>query len=328
MKVPTRIHAPIAAAVCAALFAGCATTGTSPTLEAARSEVNAAAVQPDVVTRAPLELRTAQEALTRAERAWRDGEGREADHHAYLARTRAMTAQDLAASRRATDELAQMQSEGDRLRLAQRTREAQVARAQASQEMRNADAARADAAAARGQAATARDQAAIASQQAAIERERATLASAEAAEARRRTEVLVLELQARETERGLLVTLGDVLFVTGRADLLPTAMPRLDKLAAFLDQFPDKTLIIEGHTDSVGGDRYNQELSEPRAEAVRSALAARGIAAQRMAASGYGEVFPVASNGSPEGRAMNRRVEVVVSDARGSPRPRVSALSR
>jgi hypothetical protein len=131
---PTIPFKPLAlAALCAALFAGCATTGTSDALEAARNEVNAAAVNPDVVARAPLELRTAQEALDRANNAQRKGEDRaEVNHQAYLAQTRAQTARDLASARRATDDLARMQGEVDRLRLAARTQEAQIARAQAA----------------------------------------------------------------------------------------------------------------------------------------------------------------------------------------------------
>jgi len=330
MKTHPMIHPrTLAVALCATLAAACATTGTNEHLEAARVEVNTAAMNPDVIARAPLELRTAQEALGRGDSALRNGEEfAEVEHDAYLARVRAQTALDLARARRDTDEMTRVQAEVDRLRLAARTREAASARADAS-------AARTEAAIASRQAAAASEQARIAAQQAQsanqvadIERARAAQASADADEARRRAGVLVLELQARETERGLLVTLGDVLFATGRAELLPVAMPRLDKLAAFLNQFPEKTLVIEGHTDSVGGERYNQELSERRAEAVRAALAARGVNPSRMAASGCGKAFPVASNGTPEGRQMNRRVEVVVSDEHGNPRPRLGALSR
>lgn len=307
------------AALCAALFAGCATTGTSDALEAARNEVNAAAVNPDVVARAPLELRTAQEALDRANNAQRKGEDRaEVNHHAYLAQTRAQTARDLASARRATDDLARMQGEVDRLRLAARTQEAQIARAQAA-----AASQQAASAAQQAQAATAQAQAAT--QEALKERSRADQAMADAEAANNRTRVLILELQARETERGLLVTLGDVLFQTGKAELLPTAHPRMDKLAEFLKQFPDKSLLIEGYTDSVGSDSYNQELSMRRAEAVKAALMQRGVDPVRMGVRGYGEAFPVASNDSPEGRALNRRVEVVVSDERGTLQPRLSS---
>lgn len=304
--------------VAAAVLAACATTGTNQAVENARMDVNSAASNPDVVARAPLELRTAQEALNRADRANRENEPVvEVNHHAYLASVRAQTAQDLAASRRATDELSRAQAEVDRVRLAARTREANLARADAAD-------ARNQAANANREAQIAAQQAQSAAQQAEAERMRAQAATADAAQAREKLRVLVIEMEGKETERGLLVTLGDVLFVTGRAELLPTAQPRMDKLAAFLQQFPEKTLLIEGYTDSVGSDSANQQLSERRAEAVRAALTQRGIDNSRMVTRGYGESFPVANNASPEGRAMNRRVEVVVSDDRGTPRPRVA----
>lgn len=323
MKQAPRRGGVAVAVLCAAVLAACASVSTNDNLEAARVEVNAAASDPDVIARAPLELKTAQEALNRADNLNRSRDSiAEVNHHAYLASVRAQTARDLARSRRDTDELTRMQGEVDRLRLANRTYEANVARAQA-------DAARNDAAVARQQAEIAAQQAQAASvqaqsatQQADIERARAAQSAAEAADAREKLRVVLVELQGRETERGLLVTLGDVLFATGRAELLPNAGPRMDKLAAFLNQFPDKSLLIEGYTDSVGSDAMNHELSVRRAEAVRAALALRGVNATRMATRGYGEEYPIASNASAEGRAMNRRVEVVVTDDRGNLKPR------
>ena len=132
----------------------------------------------------------------------------------------------------------------------------------------------------------------------------------------------VRDIQAQQTERGLLVTLGDVLFETGKAQLLSPAFPRLDKLAEFLRQYPDRRLLIEGYTDSVGGDSYNLELSQRRAESVRMALIQRGIDPGRITIRGYGESYPVADNANAEGRALNRRVEVVITDERGNLRPR------
>lgn len=130
------------------------------------------------------------------------------------------------------------------------------------------------------------------------------------------------ELQAQQTERGLLVTLGDVLFAFDKAELSAQAAPRMDKLASFLAQFPDRKVLIEGFTDSVGNDRYNLSLSERRAQAARAALVQRGVDRARIAARGYGNRHPVASNASPEGRAMNRRVEIVIADEQGNLRGR------
>ena len=132
----------------------------------------------------------------------------------------------------------------------------------------------------------------------------------QAAELQRRIDVL----QAKPTDRGLVVTLGDVLFDTGRAGLKAGATSNLNKLVAFLNQYPDRTVVIEGYTDSVGSEDYNQGLSERRADSVKSYLAAQGIGAIRLSALGKGESDPVAGNDSAAGRQQNRRVEVIISN--------------
>jgi outer membrane protein OmpA-like peptidoglycan-associated protein len=121
-------------------------------------------------------------------------------------------------------------------------------------------------------------------------------------------------LQAKPTDRGLVVTLGDVLFDTGKAGLKAGATSNLNKLVAFLNQYPDRTVVIEGYTDSVGSEDYNQGLSERRADSVKAYLAAQGISAIRLSALGKGESDPVAGNDSAAGRQQNRRVEVIISN--------------
>jgi outer membrane protein OmpA-like peptidoglycan-associated protein len=121
-------------------------------------------------------------------------------------------------------------------------------------------------------------------------------------------------LHAKPTDRGLVLTLGDVLFTTGKADLKSGATGNLNKLAAFLDKYPDRNVAIQGYTDSVGSEDYNQALSERRAESVKSYLTAQGIGATRLVASGKGRSEPVADNDSAAGRQQNRRVEVVISN--------------
>jgi outer membrane protein OmpA-like peptidoglycan-associated protein len=108
------------------------------------------------------------------------------------------------------------------------------------------------------------------------------------------------------------LTLGDVLFDTGRAELNSGATRKLDQLAQFLAEHPDRRLQIDGFTDSVGTDSYNQELSHRRADAVKSALLTRGIDSARIGTQGYGKAFPVANNTDSGGRQLNRRVEVVI----------------
>jgi outer membrane protein OmpA-like peptidoglycan-associated protein len=121
-------------------------------------------------------------------------------------------------------------------------------------------------------------------------------------------------LQAKPTDRGLVLTLGDVLFETGRANLKAGATSNLNKLVAFLNEHPDRTVAIEGYTDSVGSEDYNQGLSERRADSVKSYLAGQGISSIRLSASGKGESDPVAGNDSAAGRQQNRRVEVIISN--------------
>ncbi|MCG5242063.1 OmpA family protein [Azospirillum doebereinerae] len=122
------------------------------------------------------------------------------------------------------------------------------------------------------------------------------------------------DLQAERTERGLVMTLGDILFTTGRADLTTGAFDRVERLAQFMQRYPARTLRIEGHTDSTGNADSNLRLSEARAQAVRDALTARGVNPSRIVTQGFGETQPVASNTNDSGRQQNRRVDVVISD--------------
>lgn len=119
-------------------------------------------------------------------------------------------------------------------------------------------------------------------------------------------------LQAEKTDRGMVMTLGDVLFETGKADLMPGAMNTINRLAQFMRQYSDKKLQIEGHTDSIGSVSFNLRLSEDRANAVRTALLAEGVSNSRMETIGFGMGRPVATNATAEGRQRNRRVEIVI----------------
>lgn len=125
-------------------------------------------------------------------------------------------------------------------------------------------------------------------------------------------EAELAELKGKQTERGIVLTLGDVFFETGKAALMPGRLQAIDKLANFLAKNPDRGVLVEGHTDSVGTAEYNMQLSQKRAEAVRDALLARGVDAERITTKGYGKSSPVASNNTAEGRQLNRRVEIVV----------------
>jgi len=284
-----------AALLAVGLMAGCATRTPLDSLEQARSSVNRTATNADVVRLAPLELKSATDTLARADKVWiDDNDAAEANHLAYLATQRAEIASNTARARQLDADIKKAGTDAERMRL---MREADQARVQADANARSAQAAQL--------------QAMSAEQRAAQNEARV-----------RALEAQLRDIEAQQTERGLLVTLGDVLFAFNKAELSAQATPRLDKLANFLRQFPDRKLIIEGHTDSVGGDSYNQELSERRAQAVQSALVQRGVTPDRITARGYGKTYPVAENGSAEGRAMNRRVEIVIADDKGTLRGR------
>ena len=119
-------------------------------------------------------------------------------------------------------------------------------------------------------------------------------------------------MQARQTDRGMVLTLGNVLFRTDSAELVPGASTQMDQLAAVLKSHPDYRVEIAGYTDSTGSDTYNLGLSQRRAETVQRALTMRGVDPSRVVAQGRGESSPVASNDTGAGRHMNRRVEVLV----------------
>ena len=121
-------------------------------------------------------------------------------------------------------------------------------------------------------------------------------------------------LQAGPADHGLVLTLGDVLFRSGRADLKRDAMGNLNELVNFLAKYPDRSVAIHGYTDSLGSEEYNQGLSERRAHSVKTYLAAQGIDSTRLSASGMGQSAPVAGNDSGAGRQQNRRVEVIISN--------------
>jgi outer membrane protein OmpA-like peptidoglycan-associated protein len=126
------------------------------------------------------------------------------------------------------------------------------------------------------------------------------------------------QLKAKPTPRGLVLTLGDVLFDTGRSELNSGSGRKLDQLAQFLTDHPERRVQIDGFTDSVGTDSYNQDLSQRRADAVKSSLITRGINPSRIGSQGYGKGFPVAGNTDSGGRQLNRRVEVVIGEDDGA----------
>jgi outer membrane protein OmpA-like peptidoglycan-associated protein len=306
----------VAAAVAAMLaLGGCNTLPErNAALEDARAAVHSAQADPQVPTLAGLELGQADEALRCADTAWRDHEDtRTVDHLAYLAQRRASIAIETARLRAAEAAVAAANAERTRTLLLVRTRESERAERDAVIAQRRADDARAQAVLAQAQANTARQDAGIAQVQAAASQQQA-----QDAEARARILAAELnDLQAQRTDRGMVVTLSDVVFDTGRAELNPGGVRVAQKVADFLNEYPQRTVAIEGFTDSVGNDGLNQELSERRANAVRLTLIDMHVDPRRIIAYGYGRAYPVASNETAAGRQLNRRVEVVISDENG-----------
>jgi outer membrane protein OmpA-like peptidoglycan-associated protein len=212
----------------------------------------------------------------------------------------------VARAKAAEAEIANAGRERDQVRLEARTAEAERARR--------------DAAAAQAQAAAAQRQAATAQQQAMDAQEQTRQMQARAAQ----LEVILVELQAKKTERGMVITIGDVLFATNRAELTAGGMSTLRKLAEVMAQNPDRTVLVEGFTDSTGSSAHNQELSQRRANTVAMALSSMGVPRERVAMRAYGEAFPVAANDSATNRQLNRRVEIVLSNQGASIPPRAA----
>ena len=314
-------HALTAGAAAAFLFlAGCASAPDAPPeLIAARDAVRSAESDPAVLSHAPNELRKATATLTRANTLLSQREPlSEVATAAYVAQQQARTAMALARAKTAEEAIKSAEADRERARADMRAAEADRARARANM-------AEGRAASAEGRAANADARAMTAEQRAAAANADAAAAQANASDAQARAAMLQQQLQdlrARPTDRGALVTLGDVLFEFNRADIKTTGHGELQKLAEFLKKHPDRQVLIEGHTDDIGSNSYNENLSRRRAEAVANALAALGVPSPRVTAVGYGESYPVASNSTDTNRALNRRVEVYISDNDQPVRPR------
>jgi outer membrane protein OmpA-like peptidoglycan-associated protein len=288
----------------------------------ARAAVVAAQNDPQVVSLAPVELNKAIDAMQQADAAWSNrGNIEEVHHLAYLAWTHAAIAKETARLKTAEASVASANAERDRVRLEARTRDAERAQREAARAQQDAARAQAQADANRANALAAQQQAADAARQAQAARDQAAASRQQAADAHARAQSLqsaLAELQARPTDRGMVVTMGDLLFDTGSAHLNPGGLRVVDHLVEFMQAYPQRRVSIEGFTDSTGNPASNQELSERRASAVRLALIDRGVDPARLVARGYGEEYPVASNTNPAGRQLNRRVEIVISDANGT----------
>jgi outer membrane protein OmpA-like peptidoglycan-associated protein len=260
------------------VLAACAAAPLKSTGAAdARAKLTVLQSDVNLANRAPVAIKDAEAAVVAAEASQTDEE--EAVHLAYLADHKVEIAKAEAETQFSEDQRAKLSEERDNARLDARTHEADLAKSQVAIAQAETDAVRSS--------------------------------------AEQQTEELqrqIDELEAKPTDRGLVLTLGDVLFTTGMADLKVGATNSLDKLAAFLSQYPDRSALIEGHTDSAGSEDYNMGLSQRRADSVKSYLMGQGIGSMRLAAAGKGESQPLAGNDSAAGRQQNRRVEVIIEN--------------
>lgn len=258
------------------LLAACAGTPVIPQgATEARTKLNSLQSDSKLADRAPAALKEAEVAVRAAEQPVTKKDAELGAYRVYMADRKVEIAMAMASTQYSEDQRVKLADERDRARLAARTSEA--------------DAAHAEVTVARNDAASARS---------------------DADELQKQIDAL----QAEATDRGLVLTLGDVLFATGRSEVKVGATSNLNKLVAFLNKYPDRKVQIEGYTDNVGSEDSNQGLSQRRAESVRSYLVQQGISSARLSAIGMGEGQPVADNGTQSGRQQNRRVVAVIEN--------------
>ena len=282
---------PLSLVMAATLAACAATPPTNSLLDEARNDYAAAQSNVEVVQLAPGALSEAGDAMNKAnDAASRREESAKVDQLAYIAKQRVAIAQQTAKQKSAEAAFTSAVADRDKMRLEARTAEADALRRDAAESQRQYE---------------------------------ASMRQAQDADARsRQLEGQLKELDAKKTSRGLVITLGDVLFDTGQTQMKAGGMRAVQKLADVLKENPQRAVLVEGFTDSTGGSEYNQGLSDRRAKAVKTALLDSGVGADRITERGYGEAFPVASNATASGRQLNRRVEIVVSDAGKAIAPR------
>lgn len=290
------------AAAAILLLAACAPALVKPDgATAVRDKLTQLQADSQLATRAPVAIKDAELAVRAAEVPREDKDL--ARHLVFMADRKVDIARARAQARLSEDQRKTLSDDRASARLDSRTREANTARSDANAARDRAETASIEAAAARSDADAARTD--------------ADIARLDTDSAMRQAEVMqqqITALNARETDRGMVVTLGDVLFATGRSDLKGGVPGNLGQLAVFLNKYPDRTVIIEGHTDSVGSDDANRGLSQRRADSVKSYLIGENVDPGRLAAAGLGEGSPVADNNTETGRQQNRRVEVIISN--------------
>ncbi|MCC5887062.1 MAG: OmpA family protein [Gammaproteobacteria bacterium] len=285
------------------VLAGCAAAPERPQgADGVRQKLARLQSDEALANKAPDALERAEVAVRLAERELSDSAEDKAlgAHRVFLADHLVEIAMAKSATRHAEDQRGQFAAERAEARLDSRTREVDRSKAAAEQARGDADRARSDSERMAREGALAREESSAA----------AARAAEDAAELQRQIEVL----QAEATDRGLVLTLGDLLFAFDSADLRAGLTSNLDRLVTFLQEYPNRNAVIEGHTDNVGNAEYNRNLSQRRADSVRLYLVEQGVEPGRLSASGFGQSRPLADNNSDSGRERNRRVEIIIDN--------------
>lgn len=257
-------------------ISGCAGPDKNLALENIKSEVKLASENPAIQRNAPVQLRKAEQSLEKARGLWQDDADEAViNHQIYVTSKQLELAKETSKIALADESIRQASSQRNTLLLNAREKNIEQLQGELSQA-----------------------------------KEMRLAAQSKLEETQEELDAL----NAKKTERGIVLTLSNVLFAFDKAELLEGAQRNLDQLANFLTQHPDRKVNIEGFTDSTGSEAYNRNLSFRRANAVKSALEQRGIPASRVHTVGYGEAFPVASNNTEAGRQQNRRVEIIISN--------------
>lgn len=283
MRLSPAVFAPLAS-LALLLLGGCSPLLKPEGADAARRELNALKLNPVLAAQVPAALADAELAVQAAEIPTRDLVA--GQHVAHVALRKVEIARIDAERRVAEETLQQLTRQREAIVRDNQVRELEIASAQAQA------------------AARAQQLAALKAQQEAVK----------ARALNNELQQQLAALQALPTERGMMMTLGDVLFEPGKVDLQSAAFERLDLLAAFMNRYPAQKLQIDGYTDSRGSDEVNQRLSEQRAEAVKVYLIIQSVDSSRITTAGHGKQAPIADNATPEGRQRNRRVEIIITD--------------